>query len=108
MPADGEVRIHVPRPVGLFWLFQNRWDPLDVLIDGALVGRIAAGQTQVFPITTGQHVVQVRWARVHHIRSNIAIVAAEEHVTLTLPLWVLAVTGLPRLQQASPEAKHER
>jgi hypothetical protein len=103
--ADAVIRIHGPwlhrflRP--LWWVNDI---PMDVVVDGHIVGQVWGYQTNVFPVTAGNHSVRLRRGWFPGVmRSQAVEVTAgpNEVVDLASPALPLVLSGIPALRLAT-------
>ena len=106
MKAEAILRVHgpwIPRAARLFWWLNDI--PLDVVVDGQVVGQVWGYQTSVFDVTPGSHSVQLRrgWLlSVLRSRSVTVTAAANEVVDLASSALPLLLAGTPGLRFATP------
>lgn len=106
---NGSIKVYGPwlNPMiaAIWW---DPWNPLDVMIDGNLAGRVSTCRTSEFSVAPGHHKVQVRWSRAHYLRSRAVTVKVEpdETVELASPAIHLVTVGIPRLRVATDKDHH--
>ncbi len=84
-------------------MWKEEWNPLAIDIDGNPAGLVWPRQTSVFSVERGSHEVLVRWARAHHIRSQVMTVEVQTNETVDLTTPVFPLVPFPRLRLATKE-----
>jgi hypothetical protein len=103
LQQEGFIRVHGPWLPGVFRFCKNRWDPLQVHIDGQGAGLLGSHEIRTVPVEPGTHEVRVRWARKHHIRSPIFAVEVPVNETIDVVCAHprLVTMGLSKLRLAT-------